>query len=42
MALRAALLHGAWPVIAAWLLMALVAHVGEVGVRWAKPGGATG
>jgi hypothetical protein len=35
MALRAALQQAPWPVIAAWLLVALAGHVGEVSVRWA-------
>jgi hypothetical protein len=34
MALRAALMQAAWPMIAAWLLVALAGHVGEVSVRW--------
>lgn len=34
MALRAALQQAAWPLIAAWLLVALAGHVGEVSIRW--------
>jgi hypothetical protein len=37
MALRAALLHAAWPVIAAWLLVAFIGHAGELYVRWMAP-----
>jgi hypothetical protein len=37
LALRAALLHEAWPAIAAWLLMALLGHAGELWVRWTAP-----
>ena len=37
LALRAAILHAAWPSIAVWLIVALVAHVGEVSLRWLRP-----
>ena len=34
LALRAALLHAAWPAVAIWLIVALAAHIGEAGCRW--------
>jgi hypothetical protein len=34
MALRAALTHADWSAIAAWLLVALIGHAGELYVRW--------
>lgn len=33
-ALRAALVGAQWPVLAVWLLVALVAHGGDVALRW--------
>jgi hypothetical protein len=34
MALRAALLHDSWMTMAAWLLLALFAHVADLARRW--------
>ena len=34
LALRAALVGAGWPMIAVWLLVALVAHGGDVALRW--------
>jgi hypothetical protein len=34
LALRAALIGSGWPMIAAWLLAALIAHCSDVALRW--------
>jgi hypothetical protein len=34
LALRAALIGSGWPMIAAWLLAALIAHGGDLALRW--------
>ena len=34
LALRAALIGSGWPMIALWLLAALIAHGSDVAVRW--------
>jgi hypothetical protein len=39
LAVRAALLDEPWPIVAAWLLFALLAHVTDLLVRWRRGGG---
>ncbi len=39
LAVRAAMLDEPWPVVAAWLLFALLAHMTDLFVRWRQGGG---
>ncbi len=36
LALRAALIGDAWPWMALWLILALVAHLWDLGLRWRR------
>jgi hypothetical protein len=36
LALRAAVVGSHWPMVAIWLVVALIAHLGDLGLRWSR------